>query len=668
MLYIYRIKQLVPEILSFLNEKLEVNQTYNINYDEDSPISYFLKKNIEKLNNKIVDYADNRFFTAKIQTFNKQCQLDTNIYDFQEKYFSNTTIIINLSENQNERFFVYSNNREKVRDKRIKMLSFFPDHLDAIAFDNCVNANIYINNNKSQNKYLVINKYYKKAPHYPYINNKNFSFHNDSDYKNFYLENIPQKDISIITNLENTHDPEFFLKNNYLESNYVYFMTDPSYCNLNDVTSVKDQYKSEYEVGNINVDFIHENTFYYYYLKQNNYIENLISYFSKLDKFPIVLSKSNGDKDSIKNFDKIVTMLLSDCLKKIYCDSFYNINDKYIVISNNPHLNNIVCDRIILSLETNNNCSYLYHKDLSGNYNHFTKLFNKNFSMLFLDCSSKNIISYNTKKNITFYIYDCKYFDIKKELYFNNIHSDNILDLSYNSIEEFNITQAKPLIFESDMSHFKNTDNFSDSSYNLLWEYDISYQELSKEYVINNCDYTISTEYLSNDLIESSCDYDEKQQINLNQILRFDSTIDQHSMSLLTKDISTLNFHDNNFLVSPETNKNLFFLYLKLFQSSIAAIIEKKYPVFEINLDSISIYRYNKDSKKKHNILPYKTILACFYLNDTTTDNSFDTILSKHFIDNPAGTLLIHTWMKKTIFKTNYTDYKYVLTYNISIT
>jgi hypothetical protein len=289
--------------------------------------------------------------------------------------------------------------------------------------------------------------------------------------------------------------------------------------------------------------------------------------------------------------------------------------------------------------------------------------------MLLIDKNKKNnIVSCKSNKYLTMYILKRDIVTFEDLNYFNNIDSDNILDLSYNSIEEFNITPAKPLIFESDMSHFKNTDDFSDSSYNLLWEYDISYQELSKEYVINNCDYTISTEYLSNDLIESSCDYDEKQQIILNKILRFDSSIDQHSMSLLTKDISTLNFHDNNFLVTPETNKNLFFLYLKLFQNSIAPIIEKKHPVFEINLDSISIYRYNKDSKKKHNILPYKTILACFYLNDTTTDNSFDTILSKHFIDNPAGTLLIHTWMKKTIFKTNYTDYKYVLTYNISIT
>ena len=51
--------------------------------------------------------------------------------------------------------------------------------------------------------------------------------------------------------------------------------------------------------------------------------------------------------------------------------------------------------------------------------------------------------------------------------------------------------QNGKLIGRSLLMDFENTDNFSDSSYNLLWEYDISYQELSKEYVINNCDYIV---------------------------------------------------------------------------------------------------------------------------------------------------------------------------------
>jgi hypothetical protein len=660
MLYIYQIKDLHPNFVSLLLGLITINKTYNFDLNDNSNIQSFIKKHTDKINSKISQSRNTLYYTVSIQSFNQNCKLNYDNYNIEKNSHSMGTIIINLGEDANERFLASSKMTKQLRDNRYKILSFIPKHLDCIAFDEDVTSNIYLNNKTSSN-YLVINVYSLPQSFESFsslLSNSNFI---SEEINEFYIEDIPQKDIEIIINDKNIHDPEFFLVTNNIKSNYIYFITDYSFYNSNEVTNT---IYTDNKYQNINVDYLFENPLHYYNFTFTNNQKTLFSKLINFTSFPVVI-RDDLNHSLTSNFDKLLQNFITTFFNNF---NYGSTSDYYFAVSNvTNHFSE--CDKIIFFIEDTNDDVFIYNKNLLGNYSIFSKLFTNTPSMLLIDKNKKNnIVSCKSNKYLTMYILKRDIVTFEDLNYFNNIDSDNILDLSYNSIEEFNITPAKPLIFESDMSHFKNTDDFSDSSYNLLWEYDISYQELSKEYVINNCDYTISTEYLSNDLIESSCDYDEKQQIILNKILRFDSSIDQHSMSLLTKDISTLNFHDNNFLVTPETNKNLFFLYLKLFQNSIAPIIEKKHPVFEINLDSISIYRYNKDSKKKHNILPYKTILACFYLNDTTTDNSFDTILSKHFIDNPAGTLLIHTWMKKTIFKTNYTDYKYVLTYNISIT
>ena len=502
-----------------------------------------------------------------------------------------------------------------------------PNKYDVIAYSNDINNSLYLSD-KSENLYLIINVYLQKPNLNEYTNNN--CIDNDFIDNDFTIKDLEEKDIKIINYdyNENILDTDKFLIENYKKYNYLYFTCKNNLINcdnLNDISNNDNNF-------DINIPSIIENPFKIYnYSSVNQNIFKDIKCQDKKD-FPIFITKSFDKKNNIK----------------------YSFLDSFIIITNPstfknyPDLDIIPAHYIIVNTE-NFTTSFVY--DSNNNFNYFCNVFNKSPSLIYISDSSKNNIYLNDDKNLYIMV-----------LPNNSLNSKFFNKIDYIIEEEFenNIETSKILLLESKMENFN-----SDMSFNYIESFKKElndFHELDLKNVYKNYDACLLTEYLETD----SLTYDVNN-FNFWKIINSSCKNTEDFISNIFSNIHDSNFQESNEIFIDDKNDILISL-LMFFKNFICDSISNTYNLNDLDIESISIYRYDKDTKKNHNFLSENQILSIFYLNDTVCDDPtpYDTIFSREYNNNNTGNLTIHTNKKSSILKTNSSQFKYVLLYKIN--
>ena len=357
--------------------------------------------------------------------------------------------------------------------------------------------------------------------------------------------------------------------------------------------------------------------------------------------------------------EKNVNYIISQFVKKIFKKSNHNFslleNDIFIYDKNtfdSSFDDKVPRDYIVVDTENFKNL-FLYTR--SSNYiNYFCNIFNKQPSILHIPSSSKiNLITNSTS---IMYI-----FLIPNEYYYKYRYKYTKIDYTIEDKFNDNIITSDLLLLESKMENFN-----SDPSLNIInsFEKELNdFHELDYQNIYKKYDACLLTEYLEIDYVTKKY----LNQFNFWKIINSSCKNTEDFISNIFSNIHDSNFQESNEIFIDDKNDILISL-LMFFKNFICDSISNTYNLDDLDIESISIYRYDKDTKKNHNFLSENQILSIFYLNDTVCDDPtpYDTIFSREYNNNNTGNLTIHTNKKNSILKTNSSQFKYVLLYKIN--